>query len=48
MNLQVPLNAGKFFSSSTAGGLSRRAQLHVVSLGYGCEYIVQYINSLVI
>jgi hypothetical protein len=28
MNLQVPLNAGKFLSSSMAGIFSRRAQLH--------------------
>jgi hypothetical protein len=28
MNLLVPQNAGKFFSSCTTGGFSRRAQLH--------------------
>jgi hypothetical protein len=28
MNLRVPYNAGKFLSSCTAGGFSRRAQLH--------------------
>jgi hypothetical protein len=28
MNLRVPLNAGKFLSSCTIGGFSRRAQLH--------------------
>jgi hypothetical protein len=28
MNLRVPLNSGKFLSSCTIGGLSRRAQLH--------------------
>jgi hypothetical protein len=28
MNLRVPQNAGKFLSSYTIGGLSRRAQLH--------------------
>jgi hypothetical protein len=28
MNLRVPLNAEKFLSSCTIGGLSRRAQLH--------------------
>jgi hypothetical protein len=28
MNLRVPYNAGKFLSSCTVGGLSRRAQLH--------------------
>jgi hypothetical protein len=28
MNLQVPSNAGKFLSSCTIGGFSRRAQLH--------------------
>jgi hypothetical protein len=27
MNLRTPLNAGKFLSSCTTGGLSRRAQL---------------------
>jgi hypothetical protein len=28
MNLRVPQNAGKFLSSCTTGGFSRRAQLH--------------------
>jgi hypothetical protein len=28
MNLRVPYNAGKFLSSCTFGGFSRRAQLH--------------------
>jgi hypothetical protein len=28
MNLRVPLNAGKFLSSCTIGGCSRRAQLY--------------------
>jgi hypothetical protein len=28
MNLQVPLNAGKFLSGCTIGGFSKRAQLH--------------------
>jgi hypothetical protein len=28
MNLRIPYNAGKFLSSCTIGGLSRRAQLH--------------------
>jgi hypothetical protein len=28
MNLRGPLNAGKFSSSCTIGGFSRRAQLH--------------------
>jgi hypothetical protein len=28
MNLPVPLNSGKFLSSCTTGGFSRRAQLH--------------------
>jgi hypothetical protein len=31
MNLWVPKNIGKFFSNSTTGGFSRRAQLHGVS-----------------
>jgi hypothetical protein len=31
MNLWVPLNAGKFFSSCPTGGFSTRAQLHEVS-----------------
>jgi hypothetical protein len=31
MNLRVPQNAGKFLSSCTTGGFSRRAQLHEVS-----------------
>jgi hypothetical protein len=30
MNLRVPLNAGKFLSSCTIGGFSRRAQLRGV------------------
>jgi hypothetical protein len=42
VNLRVPLNAGKFLSSSTTGGPSRRAQLHVVSLGYDCEYTMHF------
>jgi hypothetical protein len=32
MNLRVPLNVGKFLSSCTTGGFSRRAQLHEVNL----------------
>jgi hypothetical protein len=28
MNLWIPQNAGKFLSSCTIGGFSRRAQLH--------------------
>jgi hypothetical protein len=31
MNLQVPINAGKFLSGCTTGGLSSNAQLHRVS-----------------
>jgi hypothetical protein len=31
MNLRVPLNAGKFLSSCTTGGFSRRAHHHEVS-----------------
>jgi hypothetical protein len=31
MNLRVTENAGKFLSSCTIGGFSRRAQLHEVS-----------------
>jgi hypothetical protein len=31
MNLRVPKNVGKFLSSCTTGGFSRRAQLHEVS-----------------
>jgi hypothetical protein len=31
MNLRVPQNVGKFLSSFTTGGFSRRAQLHEVS-----------------
>jgi hypothetical protein len=30
MNILVPYNAGKFLSSCTIGGFSRRAQLHEV------------------
>jgi hypothetical protein len=32
MNLHVPQNSGKFLSSCTTGGFSRRAQIHEVSL----------------
>jgi hypothetical protein len=39
MNLRVPENAGKFLSSCTIGGFSRRAQLHEVSL-------VSYISTI--
>jgi hypothetical protein len=28
MNLRIPKNAGKFLSSCTSGGFSRRAQFH--------------------
>jgi hypothetical protein len=31
MNLRVPYNVGKFLSSCTIGGFSRRAQLHEYS-----------------
>jgi hypothetical protein len=31
MNLWVPYNVGKFLSSCTTGGFSRRTQLHEVS-----------------
>jgi hypothetical protein len=31
VNLRVPQNVGKFFSSCTTGGYSRRAQLHGTS-----------------
>jgi hypothetical protein len=31
MNLRIPYNAGKFSSSCTIGGFSRRTQLHEVS-----------------
>jgi hypothetical protein len=31
MDLRVPLNAGKFLSSCTIGGFSRRSQLYEVS-----------------
>jgi hypothetical protein len=31
MNLRVPQNTGKFFSSCVTGGFSRRAKLHEVS-----------------
>jgi hypothetical protein len=33
MNLRVPLNFGKFLSSCTTGGFSKRAELHGVSYG---------------
>jgi hypothetical protein len=31
MNLRVPKNVGKFLSTCSIGGFSRRAQLHIVS-----------------
>jgi hypothetical protein len=31
MNLRVPQNVGKFLSSCTTGGFSRRAQLYEIS-----------------
>jgi hypothetical protein len=31
MNLQVPLNAGKFLNGCTTGSLSRTAELNVVT-----------------
>jgi hypothetical protein len=31
LNLRVPLNAEKYFSSFATGNLSRRAQLHLVT-----------------
>jgi hypothetical protein len=31
INLRIPYNTGKFLNSCTAGGFSRRAQLHEVS-----------------
>jgi hypothetical protein len=31
MKFRVPLNVGKFWSSCTTGGFSRRAHLHAVS-----------------
>jgi hypothetical protein len=31
MNLRVPYNVGKFFSSCTTGSFPRRAQFHEVS-----------------
>jgi hypothetical protein len=34
MNLRVPWNAGKFLSSCTIGGFSRRTQLH--------EWVIRY------
>jgi hypothetical protein len=32
MNLWVPYNVGKFLSSCTIGGFSRRAQFYVISI----------------
>jgi hypothetical protein len=48
MNHRVPKYVGKFLSSYTAGGFSRRAQLHEVSVvlhvcslvGYICYYML--------
>jgi hypothetical protein len=36
MNLCVPLNAGKFLSSCTIGGFSRRVQFHEVGGSGSC------------
>jgi hypothetical protein len=38
MNRRVPSNVGNFLSSCTAGGFSRRAQLHVVSKCSSCIF----------
>jgi hypothetical protein len=38
MNLRVPQNIGKFFSSCTTGSFSRRTHLHGVS--YPCQVFV--------
>jgi hypothetical protein len=37
MNLQVPQNAGKFWSSCTTGSFSRRAQLRKQVITCNCE-----------
>jgi hypothetical protein len=41
MNLLVPYNAGKFLSSSTIGGFSRRAQLHEFSYNNNNNFIFE-------
>jgi hypothetical protein len=46
VNLWVPINAGKFFSDSTTGGLSSRAQLH--SFSAYVETCIFYINKPVL
>jgi hypothetical protein len=38
LKLGVPKNAGKFLSSCTTGGFSRRAQLHEVS--FSITYVI--------
>jgi hypothetical protein len=45
MNLRVPVNAGKFLSSDTTGGFSRRAQLHKVSYSLNSARVLQFETS---
>jgi hypothetical protein len=41
IKLRVQQNAGKFLSSCTTGGFSRRTQLHEVLLVLNCEHAQQ-------
>jgi hypothetical protein len=46
INLQVPLNAGKFLSSSTIGSFSRRTQLREYhSYPYKNSHLVFHVKS---
>jgi hypothetical protein len=45
MNLRVLKNAGKFLSSCTTGGFSRRAQLHEVSY---CSELTESFNNILV
>jgi hypothetical protein len=46
MNLRVPSNVGKFFSSCATGGFSRRPQLHGVSWLVTSSFLGQKSPSL--
>jgi hypothetical protein len=46
-NLRFPLNAGKFFSSCTTGGFSRRARLHEWVSEWVSEWVNQWVSQWV-
>jgi hypothetical protein len=48
LNLRVPWNFGKFLSSCSTGGLSRRAQLYGISLLWAYPEISQVLSQLLL